>query len=91
MKKETMKKERLQWFNDFKVENELDSETLLNFHKTAGHGNEDYGVVMDRHYVKTTSITQVKKIEDNIEMHFNNLQSNAISTKQFNLLQTVNE
>ena len=88
---ETMKNERLQWFNDFKVENELDSETLLNFHKTAGYGNEDYGVVMDRHYVKTTSITQVKKTKNNIEMCFINLQSNAISTKQFNHLHTVNE
>jgi len=88
---ETMKKERLEWFNDFKIENELDSETLLNFHKTAGHDNKDYGVVMDRHYVKTTSITQVEKIEENIEMCFNNLQSNELSTKTFNLLQIVNE
>ncbi|MBE9488950.1 MAG: NRDE family protein [Bacteroidetes bacterium] len=88
---EVMKKERLQWFNDFKVENELDSEALLDFHKTAGHDNEDYGVVMDRHYVKTTSITQVEKKEGNIEMRFNNLQSNQISTKTFKLSQTVNE
>jgi len=86
-----MKKERLDWFNDFKVESELDSETLLNFHKTAGHGNQDYGVIMDRHYVKTTSITQVEKKGNSVDMRFKNLQNNAVSKKKFQLPQIVNE
>lgn len=86
-----MKKERLQWFEDFKAENKFNTATLINFHKTAGHDNQDYGVIMDRDYVKTTSITQVKKKEDVVVMQFHDLQSNTTSTKKFKLLQTVNE
>ena len=48
-----MRQERLQWFEDFKSENELDSKTLSNFHKTAGQGNNDYGVIMNRGFVKS--------------------------------------
>jgi len=78
---EAMKNERLQWFEDFKAENELDSKAMMNFHNTAGGDNKDFGVVMDRHYVKTTSITQVEKTEDIVEMRFNDLQSNDFSIK----------
>lgn len=88
---EAMKKERLQWFESFKDENGLDSKAMLNFHTTAGNGNKDYGVIMDRHYVKTTSITQVEKKGVIIEMRFNDLQSNEFSIKAFNFPQTVNE
>jgi uncharacterized protein with NRDE domain len=88
---DAMKQERFQWFESFKRENKLDASTLLNFHKTAGHDNEDYGVIMDRHYVKTTSITQVEKTQDFVDMRFNNLQSNTVSKKTLKLQQIVNE
>ena len=88
---EAMKNERLQWFEDFKAENELDSKAMMNFHNTAGGDNKDFGVVMDRHYVKTTSITQVEKTEDIVEMRFNDLQTNDFSIKRFKLLLTINE
>jgi len=88
---EEMKKERVQWFNDFKEKTKLDSKAMLNFHQTAGKGNEDYGVIMDRHYVKTTSITQVEKIDGVVEIRFNDLQKNKASVKRFNLKQIVNE
>jgi Transport and Golgi organisation 2 len=86
-----MKQERFQWFEDFKIENKLDASTLMSFHKTAGHDNQDYGVIMDRHYVKTTSITQVEKKEDIIDMEFHDLQRNTVSIKTLKLQQTVNE
>ena len=88
---DAMKQERLQWFESFKTENELDASALLNFHKTAGHDNQDYGVIMDRHYVKTTSITQVEKKEDMVNMKFHDLQSNTVSIKTLKLQQIVNE
>jgi len=88
---EEMKKERVQWFNDFKEKTKLDNKTIMDFHKTAGKGNEDYGVIMDRHFVKTTSITQVEKFENVVEMRFNDLQNNKVSEKTFKLHQTVNE
>ena len=86
-----MKKERLKWFNDFKNVNELNPEAMLNFHKTSGENNQYYGVVMDRDYVKTTSITQIEKLEDVIKIRFNNLQTNKSTIKTFKLLQTVDE
>ncbi len=87
----SMQQERVKWFEDFKTENKLDSKTLLNFHKTAGKENDDYGVIMDRGFVKTTSITQVEKQEDILEMRYESLQNNTTYSKIFNLSEIVNE
>lgn len=86
-----MKKERLQWFDDFKKENELTSKKIMKFHKTAGKGNEDYGVIMDRFFVKTTSITQIVKTNGNVQMSFENLQTNSKSEQSFNFSLSVND
>ncbi len=86
-----MKKERSQWFEAFKNENELHANSLMQFHKTAGKNNDDYGVVMNRGFVKTTSITQVEKYDDALGMRYENLQNKLISNKTFNLPQIVNE
>ncbi|MBU3822057.1 NRDE family protein [Flavobacteriaceae bacterium XHP0103] len=86
-----MKKKRKQWFETFKKDNELTVDSLLRFHKSAGENNDDYGVIMDRGFVKTTSITQVIKADDAIEMHYENLQNNQKASTVFNLRQTVNE
>lgn len=86
-----MREERLQWFEDFKSKNELNSKTLSNFHKKGGKGNNDYGVIMNRGFVKTTSITQVEKRNNIIEMRYENLQNNTAHNKAFNLPQIVNE
>lgn len=88
---EAMKKERKQWFEVFKKNSELDEDFLLKFHKTAGESNDDYGVIMDRGFVKTTSITQVVKIDDSVQMHYENLQDQNKTNKAFNLPQTINE
>lgn len=86
-----MAMERTNWFENFKSENELNGESLLQFHKTAGSGNLDYGVIMNRGFVKTTSITQVEKSDNLVNMYFENLQKDIIANKQFNPVQTVNE
>ena len=86
-----MKTERQHWFEDFEANNELKATSLLRFHKTAGTGNEDYGVIMDRGFVKTTSITQVEKTDNVITMHYENLQNNKVSDAEFLLHQSVNE
>ena len=88
---EAMKNERLQWFKTFKSQNELNPNSLLEFHKTGGAGNEDYGVIMNRGFVKTTSITQVEKIGNAINMHYENLKNKMITDAVFKLPQTVNE
>ena len=86
-----MKKERLQWFKDFKTENNLSSNAILKFHKTAGEGNEDYGVIMDRIFVKTTSITQIKKNESEVVMTFENLQTNSKTEHKFQFPISIND
>ncbi len=86
-----MRHERLQWFRDFKSDYKLNAESLLLFHKTAGAGNEDYGVVMNRGFVKTTSITQVEKTDDVLRMHYENIQNKSVTETIFNLLETVND
>lgn len=80
-----MRKERLQWFEDFTSVNKLNAETMLQFHKTAGDNNNDYGVVMNRGFVKTMSITRVMKQGKTIEMRYESLDNNKISIKTFNL------
>ena len=79
---QAMRQERKQWFNDFKTENELNLETLSVFHKTAGKNNNDYGVIMNRGFVKTTSITMVEKNGDSVCMKYQDLATNK-ETLQF--------
>ncbi|MCF7568824.1 NRDE family protein [Sabulilitoribacter arenilitoris] len=86
-----MKSERLKWFEDFKTDNILDKNTLLIFHKTAGKNNDDYGVIMNRGFVKTTSITQIEKSANNLIMHYESLVDNTVTTKNFYSPQVVNE
>jgi len=86
----SMKLERSQWFESFKKEHDLNAVTLLQFHKTAGKDNKDFGVIMDRGFVKTTSITQVKKKSDILEMHYENLQDNIATNSAFNSPQIIN-
>ena len=88
---EDKKQTRLEWFNAFKSEKQLTPESALEFHKTAGTGNIDFGVVMDRGHVKTTSITQVEKNENGVSMRFENLNTSETVTEVFNLLEVVNE
>lgn len=77
---EEMKDERQQWFEQFKSENDLTSANAKHFHKFTQSQNKKYGIVMDRGFVKTTSITQVEKTKDELVLSFENLQENALST-----------
>ncbi len=88
---QNMKKERELWFKKFKFENELTSSSLLKFHNTAGKGNFDYGVIMDRGFVKTTSITQIIKESKCVEMIYFDLIKASTESKTLTSLQIVNE
>lgn len=86
-----MKSERLNWFKTFKSKNIFDPKSVLNFHNSTEKENKDYGVVMDRQFVKTTSITQIVKRESCIDMNFYNLTTNSQSSKSLNCLEEINE
>jgi Transport and Golgi organisation 2 len=88
---QAMKLERKQWFDSFKDTYDLNANSLMEFHKTAGKNNDDYGVIMDRGFVKTMSITQVDKTAEAIQMHYENLQKKEMTTTVFNLPQPVND
>lgn len=85
------KQSRNEWFKVFKAENKLTSESLLDFHKTAGQGNLDFGVVMDRGFVKTTSITQVEKIDRNLTMRYESIKDQSVSVTTFKSPEIINE
>ncbi len=86
-----MKQERRHWFEEFKSNNILNAQSVLRFHKTAGRGNDDFGVVMNRGFVKTTSITQIEKFGESFEMYNENLQNKKIASKSFHLPEIVND
>ncbi|UAB81440.1 NRDE family protein [Marixanthomonas sp. SCSIO 43207] len=78
-----MKQKREKWFSSFLFENlKPDTSDLLRFHKTAGEGNTETDIVMDRGFVKTKSITQIKKMEG-IEMRYEDLQTNQVTHTSF--------
>jgi uncharacterized protein with NRDE domain len=86
-----MKQARLDWFGTYKAKNNLNPESIWHFHHTAGIENKDFGVIMDRGFVKTTSMTQVLKDHSNIKMNFFNLQKNTVSKSNFSFFNSIND
>ena len=75
-----IKKQREDWFFEFlKTSETISEERILNFHKTAGNGNKDSNLVMDRGFVRTKSITSFKKHKNDFEMRYEDLQTQKIS------------
>ncbi len=79
---ETMKKARLEWFNTFKNQDDFSLEAIWTFHNTAGNQHTDFGLIMDRGFVKTMSITQIEKRQNIINMDFANLQAHEVVDKK---------
>ncbi len=86
---ESMRGERLKWFETFETENLLNKETIRQFHKSAGLGNLNYGVIMDRGFVKTTSVTQIEKNSTETEIHYENLLRGEQTSKSFKFSQPI--
>lgn len=84
---EGMQKERQIWFEHLEAFN---AEAMLAFHSKKDENNLDYGVVMDRGFVKTTSITQVNKQGNSVGMRYESIENNKVVTKTFNLPEVVN-
>lgn len=87
----SMRSERQQWFENFEAFNNANADALLKFHNTKDIDNLDYGVVMDRGVVKTTSITQIEKMGNTVSMRYENLESNNVARKVFNFPLVINE
>jgi hypothetical protein len=82
---ENLKKKREQWFSEFLFETIKPSqEEILQFHSTAGEGDANSNLIMDRGFIKTKSITQIIRKNDIIEMRYEDLQIGGISNSVFN-------
>lgn len=68
-----MRKERKQWFNAYILNKELNDYLMFVFHTSAGSDNDEYGVIMDRGFVKTTSITRFVKEGEKQQMNYYDL------------------
>ncbi len=78
-----MKQERYRWFEELKKGKKLSAERVLEFHKNTQSNNTEYGVIIDRGFVKTTSVTQVEKKKDVVSMRFENLLEPHITETTF--------
>ena len=87
---EQMKLERQSWFDEYKNSHDMNAKALMDFHEYTEASNTEYGVIMDRGFVKTTSITQIKKENNTIVMDFNNLQDHSKSEHVFKLRHNIN-
>lgn len=86
---EQMKIERKNWFQEFVTQHTLTNQQMLDFHWNTKKDNKEYGVVMDRFFVKTTSTTQIEKFEDGLIMTYYDLQTEKKFVEKLQLIQTV--
>lgn len=63
-----VKKLRKDWFEDWQKENDFTQENILKFHHTAGVGDKQIDVMMDRKVGGTVSVTSIQR--KNKELHF---------------------
>ena len=80
-----MKKQRENWFFDFQKKNKPVPENLLQFHQSAGVGDKNIDLIMDRGFVKTQSITQIVNFSEETRMTYMNLVNDKISETIFKM------
>ena len=88
---EEMKEQRQEWFKEYLAENAISKSSIYKFHTSAGKDNLDYGIIIDRGFVKTTSITQVEKLGSNLTMQFEDLQKDEVSFQNFSMSEAIND
>ena len=76
-----MKEKRENWFTKYLETQHISEKSILYFHKTAGDGNDEDDLVMDRGFVKTKAITQVIDTNNGVKMRYEDLQVQKISEK----------
>lgn len=78
-----MKELRKSWFQELLNREEPTPEKLLEFHESAGIGDKNVDVIMDRGFVKTRSISQVKLSKGTIDFHYHDLATGEVSEMTF--------
>jgi len=78
-----MKQMRKDWFADYQLNNKIDINSIINFHKTGGVGNEFYDLQIKRGDLQTRSITQVYLDNDSPIMRYEDLIINRVFETSF--------
>lgn len=74
------KRKREHWFSNFLFESMSPSEeNILHFHRTAGEGNREIDLIMDRGFVRTKSISQITKNETHTTLRYEDLQIDGVA------------
>ena len=81
-----MKQKRQNWFEDFLNKNRLEATDMHRFHTTAGEGDKNIDVCMDRGLLKTVSVTQVEKTDDDCVMTYFDLQKDEVHRTEFDIV-----
>jgi len=71
----SVKKLRQEWFKKWHRSNSFTTENILDFHHTAGAGDCNIDVMMNRGLGGTVSITSVKKNKEGIEIGYEDVQT----------------
>lgn len=69
----SVKKLRKEWFADWQSANKFTQKNILEFHKTAGIGDPNIDILMDRKMGGTVSITSVKKEKKKVSMKYESI------------------
>lgn len=80
-----MMEQRESWFKSFQKENTLTPENFWKFHHSAGIGDKNVDVVMDRGFVRTQSITQIINTSAETAMKFKDLQKDKTTERSFRI------
>lgn len=76
---EEMKKMRERWFS--KIQDDLTAENILNFHHTGGIGDKNIDLVVDRGFLKTQSISQLKVDSRNVNFWYKDLNTSEVTVR----------
>lgn len=77
------KKQRQSWFQELQKKQFFTPDELLKFHTSAGEGDATNGLIMDRGFVKTRSISQVVLSGEKLSFYYQDLESKKESEMMF--------
>lgn len=80
---DNMKLLRNKWFKNLKQSKGFSAESLLDFHHHAGEGNKESDLIIDRGFLKTQSITQVKNSAKELKFWYENLENMEVTEAYF--------
>ncbi len=78
-----MKKLREDWFSTFQKEKDLSAENLWEFHHSAGKGDKEIDLIIDRGFLKTKSISQIEFLPGRLIFKYEDLEKGEITRKEF--------